>query len=422
MAQQTWSDPLGLVTVLTAVAEGAARAAGSALWPCGTGELTHSLSIVARARHELAVIERRLVAEAIERGLPAELGDTPVDWVVRRESAQAPAPSVFHAAAVVRLAQAQGRHEDTEVLGRVDEGLLAPELADHLVRFRAEAAPVADPGELSSLMEVLTDAASDHLPSGGAPRVSGMTLRELQRTLSRARRLLKPAADLDRDDERWASSRALYVSPGAAGMSCYRLILDPEGAAVLNAALAALSGPVPHEDGTRDERTPAARRADALLALVRRAVSTADQGMPSASGAQLVVTLAWDHLRDGVCGAGLTGTDEVLSPAVVRRLACDGDIIPMVLGSDSELLDVGRAKRLFTAGQRRALVQRDGGCSFPGCTAPPGWCQAHHVVHWIHGGPTDLSNGALLCQRHHAYVHRRDLTASVTDSGVFWHV
>src|SRR5699024_824611 len=71
--------------------------------------------------------------------------------------------------------------------------------------------------------------------------------------------------------------------------------------------------------------------------------------------------------------------------------------------------------------QHRALWLRDKQCTFPGCTIPPQWCDAHHVDHWVNGGPTDLSNGALLCQRHHTYVHTHDLTATVTDTDVTWH-
>ena len=85
------------------------------------------------------------------------------------------------------------------------------------------------------------------------------------------------------------------------------------------------------------------------------------------------------------------------------------------------LVELGRALRLFTPGQRRLLEQRDAGCSFPGCTTPPAWCQAHHVQHWSRGGPTDITNAALLCQRHHTHVHRHDLTATITTTGVTWH-
>lgn len=102
-------------------------------------------------------------------------------------------------------------------------------------------------------------------------------------------------------------------------------------------------------------------------------------------------------------------------------MACDAEIIPVVLGGHSEPLDVGRSRRLFTRAQRLALTTRDKGCSYPDCTVPATWCDAHHVTHWRHGGPTDLTNAALLCPRHHTTVHERDLTATVTALGVTWH-
>ena len=83
---------------------------------------------------------------------------------------------------------------------------------------------------------------------------------------------------------------------------------------------------------------------------------------------------------------------------------------------------MGRATRFFTQGQRRLLWQRDGGCTFPGCTVPAQWTEAHHVTWWRHGGTTDISNGALLCSRHHHRVHTLDLTATITGTCVTWHV
>ena len=71
----------------------------------------------------------------------------------------------------------------------------------------------------------------------------------------------------------------------------------------------------------------------------------------------------------------------------------------------SEVLDLGRRTRWPTAAQHRALAHRDGGCVFPGCDRPSEWCDAHHLVHWPSGGPTDLDNLALLCRRHHVAVH-----------------
>jgi hypothetical protein len=66
---------------------------------------------------------------------------------------------------------------------------------------------------------------------------------------------------------------------------------------------------------------------------------------------------------------------------------------------------VGRTSRVVTAAQRAALLVRDGGCAVAGCDRPPAWCEAHHLVHWLHGGPTDLANLALLCRAHHRAVH-----------------
>ncbi len=406
------------------------------LWVFGTAELTQVLADVAAVRHQLAGLERRVVAEALERGLPGQSGASAVDWVVAAERAGGPDPGIAHAAQLVRLAAAQRTGTYEAVLGRVDDGDLSPGSADLLIRFADEVGPVADPVMLGEVMAALTEAASDstvQLPSTssaddpdhdgprGTRRVAGATRRQLGVALSRARRIIKPAADLTRQDERYHRARALFVRPDAAGLTEYRWLLGPDGAAVVDAALSELAAPVPAEDGTPDPRSPAQRRSDALLALVQRAVRTPDSTLPSASAAHVVVTMDYERLVEAVRGVGVTATGHVLSPETVRRLACDAGVTPMVLGSDGAPLDVGRTRRLFTAAQRRALWERDRGCTFPGCTAPPAWTEAHHVVHWIRGGATDLLNAALLCGRHHRHVHSRDLTASVTATGVTWH-
>jgi HNH endonuclease len=89
----------------------------------------------------------------------------------------------------------------------------------------------------------------------------------------------------------------------------------------------------------------------------------------------------------------------------VRRLACDADVFPVVLGSRSEVLDVGRTSRLVTLALWLALVTRDRGCAFPGCTRPPIASDAHHITHWADGGPTALHNLVLVCRRHHTLLH-----------------
>ena len=172
---------------------------------------------------------------------------------------------------------------------------------------------------------------------------------------------------------------------------------------MLEAALGPLSAPAP-VDGERDLRSSDQRRGEALVELVRRAVA-AGESVPTSTKAQICVTIDWESLASAVRGAGTTlggsDTGTILGPETVRRLACNASILPLVLGTDGEIVDQGRQHRLFTPAQIRRLWLRDGGCTYPGCSMPPHWADAHHVVHWADFGPTDLGNAALLCQRHH---------------------
>ena len=251
--------------------------------------------------------------------------------------------------------------------------------------------------------------------------------------------------ELDRDQERLRSAAHLSsprVSDG--DVTGYDLALTPEQSAVLEAALGPLSRPQPDpETGVLDPRGAGQRRAEALVEICRRHVAAeGDDRGPAGASTALHVAMSLDDLRrslglsDGApddlthdggpassawaagvpgCGVvlGSRAAGTLLSAGTVRRLACDADVIPVVLGADGEVLDVGRAARLFTRGQRRALTHRDGGCSWPGCDAPAAWVRAHHVIHWVDGGRSDLGNAALLCQRHHTFVHDKRLIATV---------
>ncbi len=158
---------------------------------------------------------------------------------------------------------------------------------------------------------------------------------------------------------------------------------------------------------TRDplavELSPAQRTADALLAMIVDHQNGRQAPGVAGDRPRVVVTLNYDQLRAGAAGAGLIG-DQPLSAGVLRRLCCDADLIPAVLGAAGEVLDVGRSCRLVTPAIRTALTLRDGGCVFPRCDAPAIVCDAHHVCPWIDGGPTALCNCCLLCAQHHALV------------------
>ncbi len=220
--------------------------------------------------------------------------------------------------------------------------------------------------------------------------------------------------------------RQIDLSPGSQtspGVWDYRLTVDNEGRSVLEAAIGPLSAPAANpETGEPDPRPVGRRRGEALVEALRRSVTAT--GTASASPkAVLVLTMDYEALRAQIGAASALGSVAkgcLLGADTVRKLACDAAIVPTVLGRDGEILDQGREVRLFTLAQVRALWRRDGHCTFPGCDAPAAWSDAHHLIHWADGGPTDLGNACLLCPRHHTIVHRDRLAGVVTDRGVEW--
>jgi Domain of unknown function (DUF222)/HNH endonuclease len=133
--------------------------------------------------------------------------------------------------------------------------------------------------------------------------------------------------------------------------------------------------------------------------------------------ANITVTIDFNDLKAATADAtGQLVYGDALSAAAIRRLACDANIIPLVLGSNSEPLDVGRSERLVNRAMRRALNARDKGCVV--CGAPPIHCDAHHIRSWIDGGPTSVDNLVLLCRRHHIDLHAGHWTITITNGTV----
>ena len=151
-------------------------------------------------------------------------------------------------------------------------------------------------------------------------------------------------------------------------------------------------------------QTPEQRRADALVAMINNHGNRRRAPKVGGDRPRVVVTVDYARLLADATGAGLIGDGEPISAGDLRRLCCDADLLPAVLGGPSTVLDVGRDHRLVPADLRAALVLRDGGCVFPGCHARPAACEAHHVVPWWKGSPTAISNLVLLCHHHHGLV------------------
>jgi hypothetical protein len=239
------------------------------------------------------------------------------------------------------------------------------------------------------------------------------------------RQLLDPDGD---GDEAARQRRRRYLAAGRTvdGMVHLQGLLDAASGDVVVTALRAAM-PVPAE---YEERTPAQRRADALTDICAGWLAAGEAPTSGGVRPQVHVTASLQALRSGhplglpsdgetvamrrVADAArrpLLGDVPVLADGLpipageARRLACDAAVIPVVLGGDSEPLDVGRQTRVVPVGLRRALNLRDGGCRFAGCDRPASWCDAHHIRHWADGGPTSLGNVILLCAAHHTLIH-----------------
>ncbi|RZT07964.1 uncharacterized protein DUF222 [Kribbella sp. VKM Ac-2569] len=280
---------------------------------------------------------------------------------------------------------------------------------------------------------------------------------------------LRAAAEQSRDildtdgpepeEDKAAARETLTLKTADRGVK-FKGYLANENAELLRTLI--VTGARPHKtvDGERDPRSREKRQADALSTTLTLAATALDAGTPSptmprptmprttpgagdsdtsatetrsepdngavgvvdtvpgfGAKANLTVTIDFQDLKAATADAiGQTVYGNGLSAATIRRLACDAKVIPIVLGSNSEPLDVGRCERLVTKAMRRALNTRDRGCVV--CNAPPVMCDAHHLISWIDGGETKVENLALVCRRHHTDLHHGHWTITITNGQV----
>jgi Domain of unknown function (DUF222) len=208
---------------------------------------------------------------------------------------------------------------------------------------------------------------------------------------------------MHRDAVKAYEKRELSVAPTIWGMVTVQGLLDPTSGATVLAALDALTPP-PRDD---DPRTAGQRRADALTELCRRSLDSGS--LPQANGEKphLLVTVSYETLV-GQCDGKPANLGWVgpLSATDARLLACDCAVIPAVLNSAGEVLDIGRKSRLWPTAIRRAIELRDKTCRHVGCDAPAQYCDIHHKVPWAEGGPTSYDGGVLACRNHHTQIHK----------------
>lgn len=188
--------------------------------------------------------------------------------------------------------------------------------------------------------------------------------------------------------------RALHISRTWPGMVHLSGDLDPASALEVLPVIEMLAEPANLDPA--DLRTPAQARADALVEVFRQ--FRRPQGKRTPQKPPVLVTIPWNTLSEG---KGIVDTETgPISGNAARRLTCDATISRVLLDPDSVPVEMGRATRVIPTRLRRLLELRDRRCTHPGCQIPARWCEAHHIVHWAEGGPTDLSNLRLLRLSH----------------------
>jgi hypothetical protein len=246
----------------------------------------------------------------------------------------------------------------------------------------------------------------------------GLTLEQLTIRAGELRTDLDLAGVRDREEAR-REKRFLRFTKLPDGMTRISGLLDPESAAVVVPVFDTITSPrrggprfvdPDARDGAeelvRDPRTTDQITADGFVQLIRNAVEIDDGTVLGSNKPHVHLLTTVRELDERRGAAFFEGQNEAVSIETVERHICAAGILPLLFDDSGEPLRLGREQRLFSRAQRRALAARDGGCRFPGCTMPPSWTEAHHILEWLRdAGLTDIDNGVLLCRFHHLLMH-----------------
>jgi hypothetical protein len=306
------------------------------------------------------------------------------------------------------VAAGQGLSRFETVAGAATSGAVLPGQAEAITGVLDRLPEDLPVGAVVEAQELMVGFASTH-SSSALRRLSERLVEVLDPDGADARE----ADRLEREYRHALRQRHLVFTPDGQGSVLFRGSLPVAEAEpfvrIIDAYAAAARRGIDRLDPLAEHLTPGMWRADALLAMV--AQHSQDALAPAHGGdrPRVVVTMSLDKLaRDAGAQAGpagrLVGLGDAVTASVLRRLLCDADVLPVVLGGPSEILDVGRTRRLVTPELRVALEQRDAGCVFPGCDKPPRDCHAHHIRPWWAGGKTSIDNLVLVCPHHHGIV------------------
>ncbi|MBL9017304.1 MAG: DUF222 domain-containing protein [Myxococcales bacterium] len=267
----------------------------------------------------------------------------------------------------VRVANALGN------LPRIDDALRRAEVSYCKVRAMTR---VATPETEELLLE-------------DAKHCTGIQLEEICRKYAAVRRGLTPTPEDDKD------RRRIIKRDLDDGMVSIQAMLHPEEAELIWTVLTRIA---------RERDAGQFSRVDALVEIVDQ---VARGTSPDRAPTEIVVTVPLEVLTDphAVQLVGATTRDgSCLSAETARRLACDCGVVSMVEDADGNCRSISRKTRTLSAALKRAMLQRDKTCRFPGCGNKV-FLDGHHAVHWAHGGETSLANVLAICSFHHRFMH-----------------
>lgn len=391
------TTPRHRVSVATAqMRDLAAEVADASVWSMSAEETGATLVELTRLEAQVVELKARVAAHADDLHVGSDVGaSSAANWLAHQTKA-----TRADAHATVRLGHSLEDHRLTR--DALAAGKVLAEQARVVIRWVDRLPEDVDVAAREQGEEHLLELARDH------------DAKELNRL---GKHLYEVVAPDDAD----AHEAAILEQQEQAAAQKYRLTLvdDDQGitrgsfaiptalaGAALRKALTAITAPK-HQRATEGAGAPRRPSPEALGRAFAELIERYPvDRLPKTGGvnATVVVTLDLDVLLGRLEHAGVLDTGERISPAMARRLACEAGIIPIVLGGDSQPLDLGRKRRLFTEAQRLALTIRDRGCAAEGCDRTTG-LHAHHRERWSDGGPTDLANGTSLCSWHHHRAH-----------------
>jgi Domain of unknown function (DUF222)/HNH endonuclease len=394
------------------------------MWRLSDREVTAGVEAAYRLASQAQAAALTMLGELDARGLAVEAGAvSTLQWLtasqrIRPEDAKrdlSVAKLLSHAATAGPDAADDGRVEGSALRQGVATGDVNGAQAGIIATALLELPEDATVSTRVLAERLLVDEAAAHGPAALC-RLGHRILERIDpdaadRTI--ADRLAREAREADR--LRYGSR----FSDGH-GSVFYKFRVPTGDDALIWPILDTLAAPEPAGEGigNPDTRTLSQRFADAFIEAMRRLNLTAELPAKGGDRPRALISTSLETLKSGAGCGTIADTGEQLGAGALRRLCCDAQVISVVLGGESQILDVGRARRTFDGPLHTAVIARDGGCIHSGCARPPRWCDVHHVVPWWNGGTTSLGNGVLLCGFHHRLYDAGTWTITFTSVGI----